>query len=109
MGKGGEKDSPAPTQKREIDKMGVVKKLRKMPSLMHMYDVLHFSPTARFTMEQVLSKIAMRNEVEDAFYELKWNKGLYHGYRVYATSFAHFKSSEQRTMSPHQHVLAACQ
>ena len=60
-------NSPTPTPKNEVDQMTIIKKLRKLPELVHMYDALHFSPTARFTVEQALSEFAMRNG-EDNFF-----------------------------------------
>ena len=37
-------NSPTPTPKNGVDQMTIIKKLRKIPELVHMYDALHFSP-----------------------------------------------------------------
>lgn len=46
----------------------IVKKLKKMPKLVHMSDVLNFSPIPRFMMEQALLEFTMRNKVENSLF-----------------------------------------
>lgn len=92
--KEGKKDSSTPTPKKEFDQMTIVKKLRKMLELLHMYDALYLLPTAKFLVEQASSKFVVRNGDDGFFKNSSEVERLHHKCGVLGMPFACFNLSK---------------